>query len=80
MEYHERKYIIDCLNHNFNYDYIDSKLKFYDKNNNPIEYDIVIEYLLDEFEMSPEGSVNMIMRWHLGDFNFQYLQEDNFME
>ena len=81
MEYHERKYIIDCLNHNFNFRSVDSKIKFYDKNNNPIEYDVIIEYLLKEFELRPEGSVNMIMRWYLGDFVFEYIQEeDNFKE
>ena len=65
----------DCLSLNFNFDFEDSKLKIYDKNNNPLEYADIIEYLLEEFELEPEMSVNVIMSWYMGYDRFFYTEK-----
>jgi hypothetical protein len=67
MDYHKKKYIVDCINHNYKYNFVDSKLKIYDLDNKEVEYKELLEYLNDEFELEFNESMELIIRWYQGD-------------
>ena len=73
MEYHKKKYIVDCINHNYKYKFVDSKLKIYDLDGKEVEYQEVLEYLNDEFELEFKESMDIIVRWYQGNIYADYI-------
>lgn len=74
MEYHEKKYIVDCLKKNYKYNFVNSKLKIYDLESNEVEYLEVLEFLKDEFEIDFKESMSIIVRWYQGDLYADYVE------
>lgn len=74
MEQHKKKYIIDCINQNYKYEFNDSKLKIYDKNHKEVEYLELLEYLKEEFELDFKESMSIIVRWHRGNDYADYIE------
>lgn len=73
MEYHEKKYIVDCLSHNFKFKFINSKLNFYDLEGNEIELNDIVEYLFENFDMDFKLGMEAIVRWSQGDIHADML-------
>lgn len=76
MEYHEKKYIVDCLSHNFKFKFKDSELNFYDLEGNEIELNDIVEYLFENFDMDFKFGMETIVRWSQGDIHADMLKHN----
>lgn len=74
MEYHEKKYIVDTLNQNFYYNYVDSKRVIYNKENEVVEASELLIFLNEEFKLEVDGALKIILRWIEGDVFANYIE------
>lgn len=74
MEYHEKKYIIDSLNHNFNYVLENSNKIIYDKEGNEIDASELLLYLNKEHDLELENGLKIVFRWFEGDLHADYME------
>ena len=76
MRYHQKKYIVDSLNRNFKYGFVDQHLKIYDLENNEVEYLEILEFLKENFELDFKESMSLIVRWYQGDVYADYVERN----
>ena len=76
MEYHEKKYIVDTINHYFKYGFVDQKLKIYDLEDNEVEQLDFLKFLKDELDLDFKDSMSILVRWYQGDTYADYIERN----
>lgn len=76
MEYHEKKYVVDCLKHNYEFKFVDHELNFYDLNGNELSLKEIVEYLFDNFDMDFKVGMETIVRWSQGDIHADMMSHE----
>lgn len=80
MGYTEKKYVVDCLKHNYTFKFIDHELNFYDLDDNKLSLKDIVEYLFDNFDMDFKVGMETIVRWSQGDIHADMMSHEMNLE